>query len=111
MSQGVECVPSRWFELEGGKLGWAFVDEGLSSPSCDGLGDESGVTNGVEFELVDGVKVDDGSYFGGVGVAGIMFGVPGCLDGVAIFLPLELGLGLPFEPSRFALALALGKFP
>ena len=60
----------------------------------------------VEFELdiVDGVKTDDGSYLGGVGVAGMTFGVPGCLDGATVFLPLRLGLGLPFKPSYFPLA-------
>ena len=85
------------------------MDEGLSSPSCERLGDERGVTNGVEFELVDGVKVYDGSRFGGVGVAGITFSVPSCLNGVAVFLPLEVGLGLSFESSNFPLA--PGGFP
>ena len=86
------------------------MDEGLSSPSWEGLGDESGVTKGVELELVDGVKMNGGSCFEGVGLAGIMFGVPGWVnDGVAVFLPLELGLGLPFESSY--LRLAPGEFP
>ena len=71
------------------------------------MGDESGVTNGVEFELVDGVKMDGESCFGEVGVAGITFGVPGCLDGVDMLL--EMGLGLAFEPSYFPLA--PGEFP
>lgn len=67
------------------------------------------MTNGVEFELLDEVKTEDGACLGGVGVAGITFGVPGCLNGVVIFLPLELGLGLLFEPSRFPLG--LGELP
>ena len=75
----------------------------MSSPSCEGLGEERGVTNGVELELVDGVKTDGWSCLGGVGVAGIMFGVPGCLNGVAIVLPLGLGLGPAFESSYFPL--------
>jgi hypothetical protein len=65
----------------------------------------------VEFELdiVGGVKTDDGSCLGGVGDARMTFGVPGCLDGVIVSLPLGLGLGLPFEPSYFPLA--PGEFP
>ena len=65
----------------------------------------------MEFELdiVDGVKTDNESYLGGVGVAGMTFGVPGCLNGVTVFLPLGLELGLPLEPSYFPLA--PGEFP
>ena len=61
--------------FDGCELCWTLVDESLSSPSCEGLGDESGVTNGVEPELVDGVKAERRSCFGDVGVAGITFGV------------------------------------
>lgn len=72
-------------------LGWTpSLGRVLSSPSsCEGLGDGSGVWNGVELELdvVDGVKTDGGSCLGGVGVAEMTFGVPGCLNGVTV-LPL-----------------------
>ena len=74
------------------------MDKVLCSPSYEGSGDGSGVWNGVEFELdVEGVKADGGSYLEGVGVAGMRFGVPGCLNGVIVFLPLGLELGLLFE--------------
>ena len=45
----------------------------------------------MEFELdvVDGVKTDGRSCLGGVGVAEMTFGVPGCLNGVTV-LPLGL---------------------
>lgn len=71
----------------------------------------SGVTNGVELALdvVDGLKADERSCLGGVGVGGITFGEPGCLDGVTLFLPLGLGLGLLFETSYFPLV--PGEFP
>lgn len=72
-------------------FGWAPVDKPLSSPSCERLGEGSGVWNGVEFELdvVDRVKTDDGSGLGGVAIVGMMSGVPGCLNGVTVF-PLGL---------------------
>lgn len=54
-------------------------------------------------DVVDGIKTDDRSCLGGVGVAGMTFGVPGCLNGVTGVLPLRLGLGLPFEPSYLPL--------
>ena len=57
----------------------------------------------MEFEL-DVVNVYSVSFLGGVGVAGMTFGVPGCFNGVAVFLPFGLGLGPPFEPSYFPLA-------
>lgn len=61
----------------------------------------------MEFELddVDGVKTDNTSFLGCVGVAGrLTFGVPGCFNGVTVFLPLGLWPGLPFEASYFLLA-------
>ena len=85
------------------------MGEGLSSPSHEERsGDASGVWNEVELELdvVVGVKMNKVSFLGGVGVAGMTFGVPGCFDGV---LPLGLGLGLPFEPWYFPPA--PGDFP
>lgn len=63
----------------------------------------------MEFELVEGVKVDDGSCFGGGGVAGMTFGVLGRRNGAVKLLPLELGLGLPLGPSYFPLT--PGEFP
>ena len=60
----------------------------------------------MEFEL-DVVKVYSVSPLGGVGVAGVTFGVPGCFNGVAVVLPF--GLGPPFEPSYFPLA--PGRYP
>ena len=58
----------------------------------------------LELDVVDGVKANGRSSLGGVGVAGMMVGVPGCLNGVAVLPPLGLGLGLPFKPSYFVLA-------
>lgn len=62
-----------------------------------------------ELDEVAGVKTDSEVFLGGVGVAGITFGVPGCFNGVTVFLPFELGFGLPFKPSYFPLA--PGEFP
>ena len=62
-----------------------------------------------ELDVVVGVKTDNKLSLGGVGVAGMMFGVPGCFDGVTVFLPFVLGPGLPFNPSYFPLA--PGEFP
>jgi len=62
-----------------------------------------------EPEDVAGVKIDSVLFLGGVGVAGMMFGVPGCFNGVTALLPLILGPGLPFRPSYFPLA--PGEYP
>jgi hypothetical protein len=42
----------------------------------------AGVGNGVDFDLevVVGTKTDTGSFLGGVGAAGMMFGVSGCFS-------------------------------